>query len=66
VPIGAGLTALGLILEALRRKEKKEKETVTAKYTAHKQGTEAVKLSNPDVAKDLYDAIGKARERNGV
>ena len=67
VPIGAGLTLAGLILEILRRKEKNEKETAEAKYAAHKQGAEAFRMrANKEVAVELYESIGKARERIGV
>jgi len=37
-----------------------------AKYTAHKQGTEELKLAHPDIAAELYSKIGAARTRNGV
>lgn len=63
------IPALGLIalfLEKKRRDEKGNKEVVTAKYTAHKQGEERFKLSHAELASELYDDIGKARARNGV
>ncbi len=71
VPVGAALTLAGIILEMLRRKEKKEKEIAQAdegkvahKYAAHKQGAEAFRISaKPEDAAALYESIGKARAR---
>lgn len=75
VPIGAGLTILGLIAEALRRKEKNGRLTETAKRQADKQGRELTLREiaampaqpSPELVKSLmYKNIGNARAHNGV
>ena len=75
VPIGAGLTALGLIAEMLRRREKTARLTEAAKRQADKQGRELTLREvasmgdsvNPAVVKELmYKNIGNARAHNGV
>lgn len=43
-----------------------ERDRIEAKYKAAKQGMEAFKLNNTDKAVELYEAVGKARERIGV
>ena len=76
-PIGAGLTALSIILGLVAKWKANEAAAAEAKYKAHKQGVEKTNIElqtmstpsgvTPDmVAEVLYNNIGKARANNGV
>lgn len=75
VPIGAGLTALGLLAEMLRRKEKQGRLKEAAKRQADKVGRERTLREAAALGEDLkvadlnymmYRNIGDARAHNGV
>lgn len=74
VPIGAGLSALSLVLAWLARREATEKAKAQAKYQAHKQGVERTmkevsansNTAVKEVEAQLYANIGEARSDLGV
>ena len=43
-----------------------EARAAVAKYQAHKQGAERVKLAHPDLAPEIYATIGEERAKLGV
>jgi len=71
VPITAGLTLASLIFGFYERSQAKKKaaeaEKNGKKYQAAKQGTElTMKTQPPELQKELYENIGKARVAVGV
>lgn len=61
--IEGGLAIAAIVAGGYGAIKRKELSTISKKYDAHKQGTEAVmRSSDPAKAQQLYDEIGKARK----
>lgn len=63
-------TAGGVVIARKKSAEAAEEESKgaesQAKYTAHKQATEQVKLAHPEIAAELYAKVGDARAKLGI
>jgi len=58
--------AVAAVMAFMARAKQKKADTAEKKYQAHKQGTERVKLANPDIAEEIYTTIGEERAALGI